>query len=256
MINIDELPKKGGIYKITSPSNKIYIGKTKNLKYRINKYSKLDCQRQRKLYHSFLKYGFENHTVEILFYSDNINELNNNEILFIKEYNTYNTEHGLNLTEGGDGMRKKHSEVSKIKIGYGVKNSEKYKLATTSKEYRKKLSNSLMGHEGYGKGQTRTKEDIAKIKEGLKKYFSINKPKEITEKTRLLMSENTKGENNPRAKKIEILYNGEIIKFNCQKCIKPFLNDLNIKLKLFGPKRYSFEGLIKNGKTNDIVVIK
>lgn len=68
MINISDLPNLGGVYKIISPSNKIYIGKTKNIRKRFLKYSNLNCEQQVKLFNSFNKYGFENHNVEILLF--------------------------------------------------------------------------------------------------------------------------------------------------------------------------------------------
>jgi group I intron endonuclease len=57
-----------GIYKITSPSGKIYIGQSTNIKKRFDKYRRIDLavKGQRKLYNSLLKYGFENHICEIL----------------------------------------------------------------------------------------------------------------------------------------------------------------------------------------------
>tara|TARA_R110000868_G_scaffold406567_1_gene687120 strand:- start:479 stop:931 length:453 start_codon:yes stop_codon:yes gene_type:complete len=53
-----------GIYKITSPSGKIYIGQSVNIKRRIeqHKYSKLITP----LCRSFNKYGFENHKIETI----------------------------------------------------------------------------------------------------------------------------------------------------------------------------------------------
>jgi predicted acyltransferase (DUF342 family) len=48
-----------GIYKIISPSGKIYIGQTSNWIKRVKKYSRVDCKGQVKLYNSLKKYGFE-----------------------------------------------------------------------------------------------------------------------------------------------------------------------------------------------------
>lgn len=56
-----------GIYKITSPSNRVYIGQSKNIKERFNNYFSLhNCKFQKKLYRSFLKYGVINHTFEVI----------------------------------------------------------------------------------------------------------------------------------------------------------------------------------------------
>jgi group I intron endonuclease len=55
-----------GIYKITSPSNKIYIGQSVNIKNRFKQYSRLECKKQTHLYNSFLFYGVVNHKIEII----------------------------------------------------------------------------------------------------------------------------------------------------------------------------------------------
>ncbi len=66
MININPKVPITGIYKITSPSGKIYIGQSINVKKRWDKYRRLDCKVQIKLYRSLLKYGFEQHKFEII----------------------------------------------------------------------------------------------------------------------------------------------------------------------------------------------
>lgn len=55
-----------GIYRITSPSGRIYIGESKNIKNRWRAYKRLDCKGQVKLYKSFYKYGVVNHIFEII----------------------------------------------------------------------------------------------------------------------------------------------------------------------------------------------
>lgn len=55
-----------GIYKITSPTGKIYIGQSKNIPDRIKRYKGLRCKKQVRLYASLNKYGFNNHVFEIL----------------------------------------------------------------------------------------------------------------------------------------------------------------------------------------------
>jgi group I intron endonuclease len=256
MINFDLLPKSGGVYKITSPTGKIYIGQTKNLRARLKKYSNLNCQKQPKLYSSLIKHGFENHSVEVLILTDNMDELNEKEIFFINEFKTYDTKNGLNLTKGGEGMRKQHSEKTKKRISEGVKNSEKYKLIMASNEYREKLSKSLLGHKSYNKGIKRSEQDVLKIKEGIKNHYQKNPTRKHTEFSKIKMSESRKGHNNNNSKKRKIIYDGEIYNFDCQKYIKNFLNDLNEKLNLRGPKRFSFDALINKGRTKDIVMIK
>lgn len=55
-----------GIYKITSPSGKVYVGESIDIKSRWKEYNRFDCKNQRKLYNSFKKYSVENHIFEIL----------------------------------------------------------------------------------------------------------------------------------------------------------------------------------------------
>ena len=130
--------KKGYIYKITSPTGKIYIGKTTNLNVRFKDYKKCNCKTQKILCSSLKKYGFKNHNIEILnegFYSDT--ELSNLEIYYIGVYNSFNRNNvnGMNLTLGGEGTTGKIlSEESRKKIG------EKSKLRKHSEETKKKIS--------------------------------------------------------------------------------------------------------------------
>lgn len=63
-----------GIYKITSPSNKIYIGQSKNLEKRKKAYKYSLAKGQPRLNNSFKKYGYENHTFEIIHFCE-IHEL-------------------------------------------------------------------------------------------------------------------------------------------------------------------------------------
>jgi group I intron endonuclease len=58
-----------GIYKITSPSNRIYIGQSVNIEKRFTSYKRMYVknQKQTKLYRSFLKYGVINHTFELIY---------------------------------------------------------------------------------------------------------------------------------------------------------------------------------------------
>lgn len=55
-----------GIYKITSPTGRVYVGQSIDVKKRLYSYRKLKCKTQTLLYRSLLKYGFSNHSVEII----------------------------------------------------------------------------------------------------------------------------------------------------------------------------------------------
>jgi len=138
---------KIGIYKITSPSNKIYIGQSINIERRFKEYYRLkSCKNQIRLYNSFNKYKIENHVFEIIEKCSK-NELNNKERYWQEFYDVIG-KNGLNCTlvnsdskkfefslETIDKIRisntgKKHSKETKEKIGLakkGTKLSEKTK---------------------------------------------------------------------------------------------------------------------------------
>ena len=90
------------IYGIKNPNNKWYIGQTINLEKRVKDYRNFkNIKSQVRLNNSFKKYGFQNHTIHILKECNDKNELNFWEKFYIKLFDTFETEHGLNLTTGG-----------------------------------------------------------------------------------------------------------------------------------------------------------
>lgn len=123
MIEIDSLIGKGVIYKLTSPSSKIYIGQSINFKERLKKYK--NCTNNsigKYLYNAIKKYGFSNFVVEVLVIielDDDIKitkkELNTLEIYYIKKFNSFID--GYNLTAGGEGsFKRKVSKETREKL--------------------------------------------------------------------------------------------------------------------------------------------
>lgn len=55
-----------GIYKITSPNGKIYIGESSDINTRKYYYKIISCNKQVKLYNSLKKYGWDSHIFEVL----------------------------------------------------------------------------------------------------------------------------------------------------------------------------------------------
>lgn len=70
MINISKTSKNKnkiiGIYKITNPKGKVYIGQSSNINNRKYFYKYLKCYKQPIIYSSLLKYGWENHQWDII----------------------------------------------------------------------------------------------------------------------------------------------------------------------------------------------
>jgi group I intron endonuclease len=120
--------KTGFIYKITSPSGKIYIGKTFNLSDRKSSYKGLCCKSQRILYNSIIKYGWETHVIEIInegVYTDQeLSSLETNYIIANNSYHKWNP-NGMNLTLGGEGWKGQHTDETKLKISKTKKNSQR-----------------------------------------------------------------------------------------------------------------------------------
>lgn len=144
-----------GIYKITSPSGKVYIGQSINIESRIKKYVNCNCKLQVRLYSSIKKYGWENHIFEVL-EECNIEELNSRERYWQDKYECIG-KNGLNC--------------------FLTNSNEKRKII--SDDMRFKISNSV-------KGFKHTEESIEKIIKGL-----IGRTVSI--ETRLKISESNKG---------------------------------------------------------------
>ena len=103
-----------GIYKITSPTDKVYIGQSINIerrwKYNYSNNNLTQCKRQRVLHFSLKKYGYEKHIFEIIHVlspntdkKEIIKKLNELEEFYIKKFNSFIDDNplGMNLTRGG-----------------------------------------------------------------------------------------------------------------------------------------------------------
>src|SRR5690606_8377148 len=128
-----------GIYKITSPSGKIYIGQSVNIENRIKFYRLGHLKNQTALMASFRKYGFDNHKFEVIEECD-IERLNERERYWQDYYNVLR--YGLNcrLTKFKD-KSGRLSDETKAKISQsriGEKNPNFGK--SLSLEHKMKLS--------------------------------------------------------------------------------------------------------------------
>ena len=196
-----------GIYKIISPSNKVYIGQSIDIERRFRHYKRLSCKDQVKIYNSFLKYGVNAHIFEVLELCDT-EDLNNRERHYQDLYDS--VANGLNLLYvKSEHFNGGHSEESKKKIS----NSKKGKTFTDEHKYKIGLSNSrrVISAEtkekhrlnGLGKkaspetkeklrqnrlGYIHSEETKDKISESAKKV--IKKP--VSKETRAKMSESQK----------------------------------------------------------------
>jgi len=125
-----------GIYKITSPTNRVYIGQSVDIKSRLTQYKRLDCKNQPKLYNSLKKYGFKSHIFEVIHYCD-IEELNELERYYQDLYDVLNKGLNLKLTETSDKSGKLSEEtkrkISLIHKGRRLTDETKRKMSKTRK---------------------------------------------------------------------------------------------------------------------------
>lgn len=91
-----------GIYKITSPTNRIYIGQSRDIERRWRYYYSniITIKQHIKLHRSILKYGVENHKFEVI-EECSIEQLDEREIHWINHYDSI--KQGLNVGLGGSG---------------------------------------------------------------------------------------------------------------------------------------------------------
>ena len=91
---------KTGIYVLSFPSGKVYIGKCANVNKRWSRYKRLDCVGQTKLYNALRKYGWG--SVQAAFYPFPKEWLSQLEVMLIRHYDC--RINGYNCTDGGEGQ--------------------------------------------------------------------------------------------------------------------------------------------------------
>ena len=110
-----------GIYKIISPTGRVYIGQSVNIINRFNDYKNVRkrIKGQVLLYNSIIKYGWESHTFEII--EECLEEdLNCRERYWQDFYDVLNGGLNLRLTECGE-LKYRHSEDVKSKISNSMR---------------------------------------------------------------------------------------------------------------------------------------
>jgi group I intron endonuclease len=174
-----------GIYKITNPKGRIYIGQSINLDSRRSDYKSERCKGQIKLHRSLKKYGFVLHIFEVIEECE-VGLLNDRERYWQDFYQVLG-EDGLNLklttTSNKSGA---HSEETKLKISNTLRGH------TYSTETRERISNSL-------KGRPCSEETRRRRSESMKHSGSVPpsaKGKKRSEETKRKMSEAAKSRKN------------------------------------------------------------
>ncbi len=135
------MSKNCGIYKITSPTGRVYIGQSKNIKERFRDYNKPNRGKsQTRLVNSFKKHGVENHQFDIIEYCTE-EELNCSERFWQDEFDVTG-KNGLNcILQNCGEARRVNSEETRKKLGNKGKSNYMYgKKGKLHPNYGKKYS--------------------------------------------------------------------------------------------------------------------
>lgn len=157
-----------GIYKITSPTGRVYIGQSTNIENRWGSYKRYRCSKQPKLFRSLKKYGHEKHKFEIICECD-FNELNKLENFYQEIYSCTGLK-GLNCVIVGSHRKAKRKKGVKCSEETRKKISKANKGTKPTEYCLKKGKESLIFRMENGlpvgmKNKKHTPEAIEKIKE-------------------------------------------------------------------------------------------
>ena len=120
-----------GIYKITSPTGRIYIGQSVDIDYRWNDSRNKNCKSQPRLSRSFLKHGIDNHKFEAI-EECSIESLNEKERYYQDLYKCIYDGLNCRLT-ASDGKSGRMSKESRLKM------SEAGKRKVMTAEHKEKI---------------------------------------------------------------------------------------------------------------------
>lgn len=152
-----------GIYKITNPKGKIYIGQATDLKKREEKYKRLNCKKQPKIFNSLKFYGWEAHQFEII-EECTLEQLDEKEAYYKQHFiNEFGWSKALfcHLVDGKGGYK---SEETKNKISESLIKGNHPQYYT--EEVRNKIGNPQKGKQKNYKDKKQRSENLSKALKG------------------------------------------------------------------------------------------
>lgn len=154
-----------GIYKITSPSGRVYVGHSIDIYWRWVSYINEVCKTQPKLYRSLQKYGSENHTFDILEECD-FNSLLIKERYWQEFYDVIGPK-GLNCLLVGTSEKK----------------------AVFSEEYKRKIGEKSLGRVAWNKGLPCTEENKINLRiKALERNSKKTDQEKVIQRNKILKS--------------------------------------------------------------------
>jgi len=215
-----------GVYSILSPTGKIYVGQSRNMKYRKQQYKGNAVKNQVYIYRSIAKYGWEPHqfTVE-KFFDDGVEQsiLNAEEYRLWKHYKDAGVEM-LNLKQPGN--QAKQAEETKRKIG--MANRGKHTGNNLSKKMLLIFRDRMIGNK-FRVGCTLT--DAHKLA-----IANAARNKVLSAESHLRLSQAKLGHKNPMfGKPLSEEHRKKISEGNRNRIITP---EMRLKMSLGGKKRW------------------
>lgn len=169
------------IYKITSPTGKVYIGQSWDIARRKREYNRLSCKKQIKLHASIKKHNWVNHQFDIIVeFPSDVNQeiMDNYEKLYWSQYLDLGFDM-MNIKEPGKGGKLAQSTKDKI--------SAKAKGRIFTEDHKRNLSLSHIGS-SQNKGRVLTDEHKKKIGES-KLGNLYNKGRKMSEYNKIKLAE-------------------------------------------------------------------
>lgn len=192
-IPINTVDNKMVIYKTTNLVNgKIYIGQ--DSKNNPNYLGSGDLLKR-----AILKYGKDNFIKEILCYCNTQKDLDDKEVYYINDFQSFNKGIGYNIAIGGRGgtmTNRKHSEKTKLNMSKSHKGkvfSDKHKNNIGKSKKGKKLTDN---HKNKISDANRGRKFGPLTVEHKDKISEAHKGKTISDETRIKMSKSHEGVNN------------------------------------------------------------
>jgi group I intron endonuclease len=214
MSNYSNYSKKAGIYKLTCRDNgKIYIGKSVNIKSRLDNHKAASKRTNGRYYfeHALIKYGWDAFDVEILEFFDDFDKNDDNqkikiierESFYIKNCNSTDKSVGYNtckLSTDRTGFKcsdetKKRMSIAQLGKKHSLETKEKMRGRKLSEEHKEKCRVANLGNTW----SKETREKIMKSRKGYshsketrEKISQSNKGKIWSEETREKIKQNKK----------------------------------------------------------------